>query len=68
MPNYGAAVLKGFAKNQFRCLPAVLQENGYSTIWFHAGDAGFDGQATFFQEMALKKSSINLIFRATRKS
>ena len=55
MPNYGAAVLKGFAKNQFRCLPAVLQENGYSTIWFHAGDAGFDGQATFFQENGFEK-------------
>ena len=47
MPNYGAAVLKRFAKNQFHCLPAVLRENGYSTTWFHAGDASFDGQAIF---------------------
>ncbi|MBT6727082.1 MAG: sulfatase-like hydrolase/transferase [Deltaproteobacteria bacterium] len=55
MPNYGAAVLKRYAKNQFRCLPAVLQENGYSTIWIHAGDASFDGQATFFQENGFEK-------------
>ena len=68
MPNYGAAVLKRFAKNQFHCLPAVLQENGYSTTWFYAGDASFDGQATFFKKMALKKSSTNLIFQATQKS
>ncbi|MEK9763478.1 MAG: sulfatase-like hydrolase/transferase, partial [Deltaproteobacteria bacterium] len=55
MPNYGAAVLKRYAKNQFRCLPAVLQENGYSTTWIHAGDAGFDGQATFFQKNGFEK-------------
>ena len=51
----GESQQSGFAKNQFRCLPAVLQENGYSTIWFHAGDAGFDGQATFFQENGFEK-------------
>ncbi|MEK9616336.1 MAG: sulfatase-like hydrolase/transferase [Deltaproteobacteria bacterium] len=55
MPNYGAAVLKRFAKNQFHCLPAVLRENGYSTTWFHAGDASFDGQAIFFQENGFEK-------------
>ena len=55
MPNYGAAVMKSYAKNQFRCLPAILQENGYSTTWFHAGDASFDGQATFFKENGFEK-------------
>ena len=55
MPNYGAAVLKRYAKNHFLCLPAVLQYNGYSTTWIHAGDASFDGQATFFQENGFEK-------------
>ncbi|MGB1834888.1 MAG: LTA synthase family protein, partial [bacterium] len=40
---------------QFHCLPAVLRENGYSTTWFHAGDASFDGQAIFFQENGFEK-------------
>ena len=55
MPNYGAAVLKRYAKNHFLCLPALLQYNGYSTTWIHAGDASFDGQATFFQENGFEK-------------
>ena len=55
MPNYGVAVMKSYRKNQFRCLPSVLQEKGYSTTWFHAGDASFDGQASFLKKNGFEK-------------
>jgi phosphoglycerol transferase MdoB-like AlkP superfamily enzyme len=55
MPNYGAAVMKRYATNQFRCLPEILKENGYETTWVHAGDASFDGQASFFAKNGFEK-------------
>ena len=49
MPNYGAAIMKRYARSNFRCLPEVLQEQGYDTSWLNASDSSFDGQADFLK-------------------
>ncbi|MGK0288864.1 MAG: phosphoglycerol transferase MdoB-like AlkP superfamily enzyme [bacterium] len=48
MPNYGAAIMKRFWKNKFRCLPQILKERGYDTSWMYASNASFDNQIKFF--------------------
>ena len=65
MPNYGAAVLKALRK-PIRCLPAAPKKMDIQQFGF-AGDAVLMDKQ-LFQKMALKKSSTNLIFRATPKS
>lgn len=55
MPNYGAAIMKRYAHNHFRCLPEILQESGFSTSWVHASDAGFDGQISFLKKIGFSQ-------------
>ena len=54
-PNYGAAVMKRYARNNFLCLPEVLKKLGYSTSWVYGSDANFDGQSTFLPKIGFEK-------------
>ena len=49
-PNYGAAIMKRYSGNGFRCLPEVLKESGYATSWMHGSDSTFDNQFSFFRK------------------
>ena len=46
-PNDGLSVLRSYPEVRLRCLPEVLRERGYSTLWVHNGDAEFDGMRRF---------------------
>ena len=46
-PNMGRPVLGAYDGVRERCLPELLRELGYRTVWMHNGDAEFDGQRGF---------------------
>jgi phosphoglycerol transferase MdoB-like AlkP superfamily enzyme len=54
-PNYGAAVMKRYSKNNFMCLPEILKNIGYATSWVYGSDANFDGQSTFLPKIGFEK-------------
>ena len=55
MPNYGAAVMKKYAKNRFYCLPEHLKKIGYQTSWVFGSDAAFDDQIHFLPGIGIDK-------------
>ena len=54
-PNYGAAVMKRYYKNNFMCLPDILKNLGYATSWVYGSDANFDGQSEFLPKIGFEK-------------
>jgi len=54
-PNYGAAVMKRYNRNNFRCLPEILKEYGYATSWVFGSDSNFDGQSSFLAKIGFDK-------------
>ena len=54
-PNYGAAVMKRYSRNNFMCLPEILKNFGYATSWVYGSDANFDGQSTFLPKIGFDK-------------
>ena len=54
-PNYGAAVMKRYSKNNFMCLPEILKNLGYATSWVYGSDANFDGQSYFLPKIGFEK-------------
>lgn len=51
MPNYGAAIMKRYPKNNFICLPEMLKAKGYKTSWLFGSDAAFDDQVNFLPKI-----------------
>ena len=62
MPNYGAAVLNVLRKTNFTAYQQYFEKMDIQQL-VYAGDASLMDKQ-FFQEMALKKSSTNLIFKS----
>ena len=54
-PNYGAAIMKRYNSNNFRCLPEILKSNSYETSWVFGSDANFDGQSSFLTKIGFDK-------------
>ena len=55
IPNYGAAVMKKYAKNRFFCLPQLLKLLKYETSWMFGSDAAFDDQIHFLPKIGIDK-------------
>ena len=55
MPNYGVAIMKGYKKNSFNCLPDLLRKNGYHTSWIVGSDAAFDDQVHFLPNIGFDR-------------
>ncbi|MBI4084003.1 MAG: LTA synthase family protein [Candidatus Lambdaproteobacteria bacterium] len=54
-PNYGLSILRDYPKLHLRCLPELLREKGYRTLWAHNGDAGFDKQRPFTLKIGFER-------------
>jgi arylsulfatase A-like enzyme len=48
-------VLQTYVKAKERCLPEILRERGYRTVWIHGGDADFDGQRDFLRRNGFER-------------
>ena len=54
-PNYGAAIMKRYSKNNFLCLPQLLKQQDYGTSWIFASDAAFDDQISFLPKIGFDR-------------
>ncbi len=67
-PNYGAAVMKKYYKNNFMCLPEILRKMGYNTSWVFGSDSNFDGQSNFLGKIGFDKIIDKFNFEDTSSS
>lgn len=54
-PNTGLPILGSYQKVKQRCLPEMLEERGYRTVWIHNGNADFDGQREFLLRNGIQR-------------
>lgn len=62
VPNYGAAAMRQYLGNQYRCLPELLKEQGYATSILFGTSAAFDSQDRFLPQAGFGQVIDSLAF------